>query len=191
MKKIVKYTLRTIQICLIISLLLVVEIKSSTNLSKIENSNLNKSLDLNAMKMMSENIIQAENNNLVIEQSNNENIINTVSGKLTGYVYNCPTCSKKLACDSSIDLSNGNVYYKDAEFGDVRIVASSGKYPCGTIVRFKKDSISSEPVTAIVLDRGVSGNTLDLLVESVNIAKSTVGSSNISYNILRNGWASV
>ncbi len=189
MKKIAKYVLKTIQFSLVLSLLLVVEINSSSSLSKVENSNLNKSLDLNAMKLMSEKIVKEEYNS---ENSNNTNTLeNTVKGKLTGYVYNCPSCGGHLACDSSIDLSNGNVYYNDSQFGNIRIVASSKKYSCGTIVRFKKDSISSEPVIAIVLDRGVSGNTLDLLVENTSIAKKDVGSSNINYEILRNGWQSV
>ena len=189
MKKFFKYSLKFIQLVMIFSLLFIVENKTSTNLSKIENSNLNKSLDLNALQTMNDNIkeIQKSEEN---EKVQNDTPLSTVTGNLTGYAYNCATCSKRLACKSSLDLSNGNVYYNDNTYGNIRIVAASQKYSCGTVVRFKKSSISSEPITAIVLDRGVSGNTLDLLVQNENIARSTIGRSKISYEILRNGWQS-
>ena len=46
----------------------------------------------------------------------------------------------------------------------------------------------NELVTAIVLDRGVLGTALDLLVESEEYALSNIGRRNISYNILRFGY---
>ena len=48
----------------------------------------------------------------------------------------------------------------------------------GSIVEFK---LNNEDITAIVLDRGVTGTALDLLVENEEIALTTIGRRNISY----------
>ena len=111
-----------------------------------------------------------------------------INAKLTGYVFNCPSCSGKLACDSSINLSNGNVNYNDSTYGNVRIVASSSNLACGSIVSINASKLSSEPIIAIVLDRGVSGSKLDLLTSSVHDAKTNIGKTNITYEVLRNGY---
>ena len=60
--------------------------------------------------------------------------------------------------------------------------------PCGSIVEFKLDRISDKPITAIVLDRGVTGTSLDLLVENEFYAINNVGRVNITYNVLRYGY---
>ena len=46
-----------------------------------------------------------------------------------------------------------------------------------------------QPVLAIVLDRGVHGNSLDLLTESLDAAR-VVGRSSITYDVLREGYGS-
>ncbi len=153
--------------------------------NKATNINLNKTLDLAAMSKIVTNINIEEEN---IVDSTNNNILNTLDGQLTGYVYNCPLCSGRLACMSSLDLSQGNIHYEDLEYGTVRIVASSKNVPCGSIVRFSTPSISEQPIIAIVLDRGVGGTTIDLLVESESYAYNAIGRRNITYDILRNGW---
>lgn len=153
--------------------------------NKATNINLNKTLDLAAMSKIVTNINIEEEN---IVDSTNNNILNTLDGQLTGYVYNCPLCSGRLACMSSLDLSQGNIHYEDFEYGTVRIVASSKNVPCGSIVRFSTPSISEQPIIAIVLDRGVGGTTIDLLVESESYAYNAIGRRNITYDILRNGW---
>lgn len=153
--------------------------------NKATNINLNKSLDLAAMSKIVTNLSIEEAN--IVDTTNYE-VLNTINGQLTGYVYNCPLCSGRLACMSSLDLSQGNVYYEDLEFGQVRIVASSLNLPCGSIVRFSTPSISEQPITAVVLDRGVGGTTIDLLVESESYAYNAIGRRNITYDVLRNGW---
>jgi len=52
----------------------------------------------------------------------------------------------------------------------------------------KADKLSSEPITAIVLDRGVGGTKLDLLSASVSDARTQIGNTNITYDVLRNGF---
>ena len=111
---------------------------------------------------------------------------NTRSGVLTGYAANCKQCGGTLACKSSYKVkNNGVVTYPDSSYGNVRIVASSKKLACGSIVKFK---LGGNSITAIVLDRGVLGNNLDLLMATEKDASNKVGRRNITYQILRNGW---
>ncbi len=118
-----------------------------------------------------------------------ENPIYTFVGELTGYSGDCPLCSGYLACPPRTNVLKEGIYFNDSTYGTVRIVASSKKYPCGTILRFKVSKLSSEPITAIVLDRGVSGNVIDLLTENETFALKKVGRvRNLSFEVIREGW---
>ena len=55
-------------------------------------------------------------------------------------------------------------------------------------MRFNSSRVSSEPVIAIVLDRGVLGKALDLLTPSEEYAGKYIGRQEITYDVLRNGW---
>ena len=145
---------------------------------KVKNSNLNQSIDLTLMALKVEKDIQ---NDIYAAKE-------TYEGDLTGYGADCPLCGGHLACMPSLDVLHGNVNYTDATYGTVRIVASSQNLPCGSVVRFNVASISTEPVVAIVLDRGVVGTALDLLVENNNAAYTSVGRKRISYDVIRKGW---
>ena len=101
---------------------------------------------------------------------------------------NCPLCGGTLACMSSYNIKDGTTTYPDSQYGIVNIVASSANLPCGSIVKFDAPRISSEPIIAIVLDRGVPGNDLDLLSPSYDYAIGTIGRFNASYDVLRSGW---
>lgn len=114
----------------------------------------------------------------------------TYTGDLTGYEANCPLCGGKLACKPSYYVQDGTDTYFDPVYGNVRIVASSKNLPCGTIVRFQLPSLSNDPILAIVLDRGVLGNDLDLLTPNETFARTYVGRKSISYDILRQGYGS-
>ena len=111
------------------------------------------------------------------------------TGDLTGYSADCPACNGTLACKPKYDVyKNGVVTYEDNTYGNVRIVATSKKIPCGSILRLKDTKISSEDIYVIVLDRGVLGYDLDLLVESERYAAINIGRSKINYEVIRNGW---
>lgn len=113
----------------------------------------------------------------------------SLTGSLTGYAADCPKCGGTLACKSDYAvLQNGVVTYPDSTYGNVRIVASSSNLACGSIVRLQVSSLSSEPILAIVLDRGVLGNNLDLLMATESEASIKVGRKTITYDILRSGW---
>ena len=141
---------------------------------KTRNNNLNKTLDLTAMALK---IDEINHNDLYYP-------LDTYNGVLTGYAANCPLCGGTLGCTGQ-NVLDGTTTYQDKDYGTVKIVASSKSLPCGSIVNF---SLNNENITAIVLDRGVTGTALDLLVESETYALSNVGRKNISYQILRFGY---
>lgn len=145
--------------------------------TKTYSDNVNKSVNLSTMAMKVEEI----------KENDIYSAKDTYTGDLTGYIYNCPLCNGTLGCMRSYDITDGKTTYVDETYGEVRIVASSKNLPCGSIVRFNSVRISSEPVIAIVLDRGVVGNSLDLLSKDLNYALN-LGRSVITYDVLREGW---
>jgi hypothetical protein len=175
MKKSIGIIVRTF---LLISLLMVVESSSSVRFTKVENNNINKTVNLSTMALK---VIEEEHSRLYTA-------IDSYTGDLTGYIYNCPLCNGTLACKSSYYIKDGTTTYPDKTYGTVRIVASSRNLPCGSIIRFNSSRISKDPVLAIVLDRGVVGSSIDLLSENETYAIQTVGRSSIYYEVLRSGW---
>ncbi|NMA50756.1 MAG: hypothetical protein GX951_02780 [Mollicutes bacterium] len=172
-----KKTLNYIKFIIIISVVIIGTSNSRIFSFNANNNNLTKIVNLDTM---SKKVYQFDYNRLYGAKD-------TLIGDLTGYVYNCPLCTGRLACMWKLDLSDGKTTYKDSVYGDVRIVASSTNLPCGTIIRFNSARIANEPIIAIVLDRGVNGNAIDLLSEDVQYAIA-LGRSTISYDILRFGW---
>lgn len=151
---------------------------SNNSLIKVSNSNMNLTLDLNSMvEKVQENIM----NDLYSAKD-------SYTGYLTGYAADCPLCTGKLACMPSLDVLHGNVMYEDETYGNLNIVASSTSIPCGTVVRINDYKNSDGPFYAIVLDRGVGRNNLDLLTVSEEYAYQNVGRSIVNYDILRKGW---
>lgn len=117
------------------------------------------------------------------------NPIYTFTGELTGYAGDCPLCSGYLACPPRTNVLKSGIYFNDSTYGKLRIVASSRNYPCGTILRFNVKKLQSEPIMAIVLDRGVPGNVIDLLVENEEYAIKHVGRvRNLNFEVIREGW---
>lgn len=117
-----------------------------------------------------------------------ERVIDTFVGQLTGYGPNCSGCSGRTA--SGYDVSNGNIYFDDTFYGDVRIVAADKKFKLGTIVRITASNVFESPIVAIVLDRGglIKGNKFDLLYDTENSTKSIGNQKNVTYEVLRYGW---
>ena len=158
--------------CLILVLVVFLSTTSNGNFeSKVKNDNLNKTVNLSKMALK----VSEFNYDLLYSAKD------TYTGDLTGYAYNCPLCNGHLAC-----LSRYNIMDKD--YGIVNIVASSANLPCGSIIRFNSARISSTPVYAIVLDRGVLGTAIDFLSESEEYASKYIGRSSITYDVLRSGW---
>lgn len=150
-----------------------------TSLTVALNNNLNKSVD--------KSVIAATQAGLYEEGTYNP--LYSFSGELTGYVGDCPLCSGYLACPPRTNVLKEGIYYNDKTYGTVSIVASSKNYPCGTILKFNVKKLSDKPVIAIVLDRGVSGNVIDLLTDSKDYAVKKIGRvKNLEFEVLREGW---
>ena len=171
-------------------LIVVFYINSNVNVSQTEliaDLALDKLVDLSAIAMKDK-----EEKPVVVVQPqlkvNNSTSLSVLTGSLTGYSADCPLCSGRLACSSYNVYQNGVVTYPDNVYGNVRIVASSKNLPCGSIVKFNLRKLSSSPIYAIVLDRGVGGNNLDLLVENESLAYTQIGRSSITYEVMRRGW---
>lgn len=165
------------QLTLLILLVIFVESSNNIKATKVLNDNYNKSIDLATMAMKLKEDIA---NDLYSAKD-------TFTGDLTSYLPTCPLCSGRLACLPKYNVLDGTETYDDLSYGNVKIVASSKNLPCGSIVRLNKTKLSDEPVLAIVLDRGVLGNDLDLLTSNEAYAYQ-VGRSTVTYDVLRNGW---
>lgn len=147
-------------------------------------------------KAVSQEIIQEsqkelynDNLNKSLEESGKYDAVYTFMGELTGYSGDCPLCSGYLACPPRTNVLKNGIYYDDKTYGKIRIVASSKNYSCGTILKFKVSKLSEEPIIAIVLDRGVSGNVIDLLTDSAQTAVNKIGRvRNLEFEVLREGW---
>ena len=169
---------------------------SSTNTNKyylLENYDFSQELGVSTVVTKKEEEKPKPVEKPVVKPSTNksEDVLgaNKYNGDLTGYVAHCPACYGTLACKPQYDVyKNGVVTYPDTEYGNVRIVASSKKLKCGSIVKFNLKTISSEPIYAIVLDRGVLGIDLDLLVATTDEAIKKVGRRDTTYEVLRYGW---
>lgn len=172
-----KYIYKFICVCFIFLVILTFKNSSVVSELKSTNVNLNKNINLNAMAKVIENF----NLNDIYS------VLDTFSGDLTGYSADCPLCSGSLGCTGQ-NVLDGTIDYQDSVYGKVRIVASSRSLPCGSIVRFNSPFNQSDVITAIVLDRGVTGTALDLLVSSEQEAREKIGRRQINYEILRFGW---
>lgn len=112
------------------------------------------------------------------------------SGNMTAYGPDCKGCGGRTSCPPRQNLSNGNVYFKDKDYGTVRILASDSTIPCGTIVKISNVSITKSYIYGVVLDRGsaIKGKTMDIMYESERKASSFGRQYNVRYEIVRWGW---
>ncbi len=167
-----------LQILILGFLVLIANISTIKDYSSVSSNASNRVVNLTTMALKLEEDIKND-----LYSAKDEFV-----GDITGYGADCPLCGGTLACKPSYYVKDGTTTYPDLDYGMVRIVASSQSLPCGSIVRFQLPKISSEPIIAIVLDRGVLGNDLDLLMESENYANLYAGRTTTSYDVLRTGW---
>lgn len=117
----------------------------------------------------------------------------TYTGKITAYGPDCYGCTSGRTASGQYVLE-GNIYYNDPTFGNIRIVAADKSIPFGSIIRINGLSISEDPILAIVLDRGgmigfAEGkhSYFDLLYKSEADA-STFGRPTATFELLRSGY---
>lgn len=124
---------------------------------------------------------------------NEEVVIETLIGTLVGYGPDCVGCTSNKTA-SGYYIGEGNIYYDDASYGKVRIVAGDYSYPFGTIVKISNvDYFNDVPFYAIVLDRGgdIGKNKkhlFDLLFAKEVDAYPMGKEINIKYEIVRLGY---
>ncbi|MDD6879059.1 MAG: 3D domain-containing protein [bacterium] len=111
------------------------------------------------------------------------------NGIMTGYGPDCVGCSGKTGCSPRQNVKNGNIYFNDSEYGNVNIVATDSRIPCGTIIKITNSTLGDE-ILAIALDRGgaIRGTKMDFLVETETKASKIVGKQNVTYEIIRWSW---
>jgi 3D (Asp-Asp-Asp) domain-containing protein len=119
-----------------------------------------------------------------------DKVLATFYGQLTGYGPDCAGCSGRGITASGYSISNGNIYYQDDTYGEVRIVAADPRFDFGTIVRITAPNIDDSPIIAVVLDTGsaIHGNIFDLAFENEAQTKAVGRQKNVKYEILRYGW---
>ena len=177
MKRRIRVFIYALQSLIIVFVVMIANLSTTREVTNVSNQASNRVINLTTMAMRLENEIK---NDLYSAKD-------TYMGDLTGYGADCPLCGGHLGCTGQ-DVRDGTTIYNDSTYGNVRIVASSSSLACGSIVRFELGKLSSEPIIAIVLDRGVTGQDLDLLMSSEAEARYNVGRTTISYDVLRFGW---
>jgi len=105
--------------------------------------------------------------------------LSSFTANVTAYYATCHGCTGRVACNGR-DVTS-DIFFPDAEFGSVRIIAADRGTPCGSIMYL------SGIGHAVVLDRGgaVVGNVVDLLMSS---GARQFGRQNIETKVLRWGW---
>ena len=112
-------------------------------------------------------------------------IYNNMKGKVVGIqVFDEDDISGYIQFDIELNkIING----LDAMGYDFELLENSENG--NSIIRFIVNKLSSEPIIAIILDRGVGGNDIDLLTESQEFATKSVGRvRNLNFEVLREGW---
>ncbi len=112
-------------------------------------------------------------------------------GTLTGYGPDCPGCLGMVYCSPNPNVQNGNIYYNDATYGKLRILAADYSIPCGSIIHIENFKfVPGNEFTGIVLDRGsaIVGLTMDLLYPSEADTVIIGRQRNIKFTIERWGW---
>ena len=111
-------------------------------------------------------------------------------GTLTGYGPDCVGCSGKLGCPPYQNVQNGNIYYQDETYGQIRILAADPSIPCGSIIKIANYNYVEGDFYGIVLDRGsdIHGLTMDLLFDSEQTTRPLGRAYNINFQIERWGF---
>lgn len=156
------------------------------------NNNLNKSVStkelVNSFQKLDKKVLSPVMYNSFEDAVYNSKFYPTsFVGKLVHYGPDCPECGGHLGCNGQ-DARNGNIYYNDSEYGRLRIVAMSSSIPCGSIIRINVDAYDPDGMYAIVLDRGVDGNMVDLLKTSGSADSPVQTVNNVTFDIVRYGY---
>lgn len=124
-------------------------------------------------------------------------------GNTTGYGADCIGCSGNVSCKTregtTHNIVNDGMYYDDAQYGSVRILAADHRvFSCGTIIEV--DNGREEPFLGIVLDTGIDMRKnweeyglihIDVAFISEkdpNVYSMTASNQSAKFNVERWGW---
>lgn len=115
-------------------------------------------------------------------------VLDTFVGPLTGYGADCVGCSGITS--SGFDLTK-SIYYEDAEYGSIRIVAADPSFPMYSIFRISNVP-GMDTFIAIVLDRGSGvgfgrSTLFDLAYFSESDTNLIGKIPNVTFELLRRG----
>ena len=123
----------------------------------VNNNNFNKMADktlflFNSLETKDEESPKKEETSVTPLEPDfsDKKVLETFTGSLTGYGPDCYGCGGRTS--TGYDLRE-NIYYDDAEYGTIRIVAADKYFPFYSIIRISNVP-GMEPFIAIVLDRG-------------------------------------
>ena len=155
----------------------------ASNINTVKAIEASRIIKLETVKEKDEEVDYTEIYNPSDLELNNGNFIE-FQGTIKGYGLNE---NQSLACNESSKIVN-NIYYKDSNYGKIRILASDNNIPCGSII--KVSIPNKNTFYGIVLDREVSAIdfNLELLFENQSIANYLGKYNDINYKIVRWGY---
>lgn len=123
-----------------------------TSVDKVEEPKVEENVKQETVEEeVKEEAPKEENNVTLLEPDfSDKKALETFIGSLTGYGPDCYGCGGSTS--SGYDLRE-KIYYDDAEYGTIRIVAADKYFPFYSIIRISNVP-GMEPFIAIVLDRG-------------------------------------
>ena len=161
-----------------------VETNTSTNETSLTTTNINTTKTTKKAKKVvktTKKVVKTTKKTItkkVVKTNNN----NSNGFRLTHYGYDCCKTGRTA---TGYDISK-TIYYNDATYGKVRIVATCSKYPLYSIIKIKDYKLGGDTL-AIVLDRGVGCGTIDLAVKNEKTASKYGIQKNVQIEVLRNG----
>ena len=175
-----------------------VEAKEDESINKVDDSTKEEvKIEDNSIDTQSEEDKQEETKESTLPQET-VNIVDTSSYAvlsnetvtISHYGHDCYGCTTGYTAGGYY-VGDGRIYYQDATFGSVRVVAADKKYPIGSIIRLGYEN--STTITAIVLDRGGGiGDGKRFQIDLLESSEQVANSRNIIYNsqleVLRLGY---
>lgn len=160
------------------------DIQLETNTSTNETSLTTSSTNTTTTKKTTKKIVKTTKKTTTkkVVKTNTNKTSGSGGYRLTHYGYDC---CKSGRTATGYDISK-TIYYNDATYGKVRIVAMCSKYKLYSIIKIKDYKLGGDTL-AIVLDRGVGCGTIDLAVKNEKTASKYGIQNNVKIEVLRNG----
>lgn len=155
---------------------------------KIEDNSIDTQPEKDKQEETKESTLPQETVNIV--DTSSYAVLSNETVTISHYGHDCYGCTTGYTAGGYY-VGDGRIYYQDATFGSVRVVAADKKYPIGSIIRLSYEN--STTITAIVLDRGGGiGDGKRFQIDLLESSEQVANSRNIIYNsqleVLRLGY---